>query len=197
MCAWRYTPRIPPMAPSTAATHRTPKPHHARGLTPLDLARTRRTRCDTGNARGVPGSRILAACRWGAHAQWAWPARLSWPRAWFGGAVSVAAGVNEWSTAWTDEATLAAPWPMLLVQAGATARGGPGSALASQDRLGCADLECRPEWSFRVLRWATRPARPWSGICRGPGRLCRRRRGRRGCRHRSAVSDAAARWMNR
>lgn len=38
-----------------------------------------------------------------------------------GGAVSVAAGVNEWSTAWTDEATLAAPWPMLLVQAGATA----------------------------------------------------------------------------
>lgn len=38
-----------------------------------------------------------------------------------GGAVSVAAGVNEWSTAWTAEATLAAPWPMLLVQAGATA----------------------------------------------------------------------------
>ena len=31
---WRYTPRIPPMAPATATTHRTPKPHHARGLTP-------------------------------------------------------------------------------------------------------------------------------------------------------------------
>ena len=37
-----------------------------------------------------------------------------------GAAVSVAAGVNDWSTAWTGEATLAAPWPMLLVQAGAT-----------------------------------------------------------------------------
>ena len=37
-----------------------------------------------------------------------------------GGAVSVAAGVNTWSTAWTSQATLAAPWPMLLVQAGAT-----------------------------------------------------------------------------
>ncbi len=37
-----------------------------------------------------------------------------------GGAVSVAVGVNDWSTAWTSRATLAAPWPMLLVQAGAT-----------------------------------------------------------------------------
>jgi phosphatidylserine synthase len=30
-----------------------------------------------------------------------------------GGAVSVVAGVNTWSTAWTSQATLAAPWPML------------------------------------------------------------------------------------
>ena len=37
-----------------------------------------------------------------------------------GGAVSVAAGVNTWSTAWTSQATLAAPWPMLLVQSCAT-----------------------------------------------------------------------------
>ena len=37
-----------------------------------------------------------------------------------GGAVSVAAGVNAWSTAWTAEATLAAPWPMLVVQSAAT-----------------------------------------------------------------------------
>ena len=37
-----------------------------------------------------------------------------------GGAVSVSAGVNTWSTAWSSQATLAAPWPMLLVQAGAT-----------------------------------------------------------------------------
>ena len=37
-----------------------------------------------------------------------------------GGAVSVAAGTNTWATAWTSQATLAAPWPMLLVQAGAT-----------------------------------------------------------------------------
>ena len=37
-----------------------------------------------------------------------------------GGAVSVVAGVNTWSTAWTSQATLAAPWPMLLIQAGAT-----------------------------------------------------------------------------
>jgi hypothetical protein len=37
-----------------------------------------------------------------------------------GGAISVAAGVNSWSTAWTSEATLAAPWPMLLVQAADT-----------------------------------------------------------------------------
>lgn len=37
-----------------------------------------------------------------------------------GGAVSVAAEVNAWSTAWTVQATLAAPWPMLLIQACAT-----------------------------------------------------------------------------
>ena len=37
-----------------------------------------------------------------------------------GGAVSVAAGANTWTTAWTSQATLAAPLPMLLVQAGAT-----------------------------------------------------------------------------
>jgi hypothetical protein len=37
-----------------------------------------------------------------------------------GGAVSVATGTNTWATAWTSQATLAAPWPMLLVQAGAT-----------------------------------------------------------------------------
>jgi len=37
-----------------------------------------------------------------------------------GGAVSVAGGVNTWATAWTSEATLAAPWPMMLVQAAAT-----------------------------------------------------------------------------
>jgi hypothetical protein len=37
-----------------------------------------------------------------------------------GGAVSVAVGVNTWSTAWSSQATLAAPWPMLLLQAGAT-----------------------------------------------------------------------------
>jgi hypothetical protein len=37
-----------------------------------------------------------------------------------GGVVSIEAGVNSWSDAWTAEATLAAPWPMLLVQAGAT-----------------------------------------------------------------------------
>jgi hypothetical protein len=37
-----------------------------------------------------------------------------------GGAVSVAAGVNRWSNAWTSEATLAAPWPMLVVQTAAT-----------------------------------------------------------------------------
>ncbi len=37
-----------------------------------------------------------------------------------GGAVSVAAGVNEWASAWTAEATLAAPWPVLLAQTAAT-----------------------------------------------------------------------------
>jgi len=37
-----------------------------------------------------------------------------------GGAVSVRVGVNAWSTAWSRRATLAAPWPMVLVQAGAT-----------------------------------------------------------------------------
>ena len=38
-----------------------------------------------------------------------------------GGAASVLAGTNTWADAWTAEATLAAPWPMLLVQAAATA----------------------------------------------------------------------------
>lgn len=37
-----------------------------------------------------------------------------------GGAVSVLAGVNTWSNAWTAQATLAAPWPMLLLQVAAT-----------------------------------------------------------------------------
>jgi hypothetical protein len=33
-----------------------------------------------------------------------------------GGIVSVVSGVNTWSSAWTSEATLAAPWPMVVVQ---------------------------------------------------------------------------------
>ena len=37
-----------------------------------------------------------------------------------GGAASVLAGTNTWANAWTAEATLAAPWPMLLAQAAAT-----------------------------------------------------------------------------
>jgi hypothetical protein len=56
-----------------------------------------------------------------------------------GGAVSVAAGVNTWSTAWTSEATLAAPWPMLLIQAAATAAAvqrRSGVALAGATVLG-------------------------------------------------------------
>jgi hypothetical protein len=46
-----------------------------------------------------------------------------------GGAVSVAAGVNTWSTAWTGQATLAAPWPMLIVQSCGTV------AAVSSERL--------------------------------------------------------------
>jgi hypothetical protein len=37
-----------------------------------------------------------------------------------GGVVSVLAGTSTWADAWTAEATLAAPWPMLLVQTAAT-----------------------------------------------------------------------------
>jgi hypothetical protein len=37
-----------------------------------------------------------------------------------GGAVSVRTGVNTWSNAWSSAATLAAPWPMVLVQTAAT-----------------------------------------------------------------------------
>ena len=37
-----------------------------------------------------------------------------------GGVISVLAGTNTWANAWTAEATLAAPWPMLLAQAAAT-----------------------------------------------------------------------------
>jgi len=37
-----------------------------------------------------------------------------------GGAASVLAGENTWANAWTAEATLAAPWPMLLLQTAAT-----------------------------------------------------------------------------
>jgi hypothetical protein len=37
-----------------------------------------------------------------------------------GGAASVLAGTNTWTNAWTADATLAAPWPMLLAQAAAT-----------------------------------------------------------------------------
>jgi len=37
-----------------------------------------------------------------------------------GGAASVLAGENTWVNAWTAEATLAAPWPMLLLQTAAT-----------------------------------------------------------------------------
>lgn len=34
-----------------------------------------------------------------------------------GGVLSVLAGTNTWADAWSSKATLAAPWPMLLVQA--------------------------------------------------------------------------------
>ena len=37
-----------------------------------------------------------------------------------GGVASVLAGTNTWANAWTAEATLAAPWPMLIVQTAAT-----------------------------------------------------------------------------
>ena len=37
-----------------------------------------------------------------------------------GGAASVLGGTNTWTNAWTAEATLAAPWPMLLAQTAAT-----------------------------------------------------------------------------
>jgi hypothetical protein len=37
-----------------------------------------------------------------------------------GGVASVLAGANTWANAWTAEATLAAPWPMVLVQTAAT-----------------------------------------------------------------------------
>ena len=37
-----------------------------------------------------------------------------------GGAASVLAGENTWANAWSAEATLAAPWPMLLLQTAAT-----------------------------------------------------------------------------
>jgi len=37
-----------------------------------------------------------------------------------GGVASVLAGTNTWATAWTAEATLAAPWPMLVLQTAAT-----------------------------------------------------------------------------
>ena len=37
-----------------------------------------------------------------------------------GGAASVLAGTNTWANAWTAEATLAAPWPMLVLQTAAT-----------------------------------------------------------------------------
>jgi hypothetical protein len=37
-----------------------------------------------------------------------------------GGAASVLVGTNTWANAWTAEATLAAPWPMLLAQTAAT-----------------------------------------------------------------------------
>jgi hypothetical protein len=47
-----------------------------------------------------------------------------------GGAVSVRAGVNSWSTAWSSQATLAAPWPMVLAQAAATV-----AAVSSRRRL--------------------------------------------------------------
>lgn len=57
---------------------------------------------DSGRAVGAAGSALVAASL-------------------VGGAASVAAGVNTWATAWTSQATLAAPWPMLLVQSAATA----------------------------------------------------------------------------
>jgi hypothetical protein len=37
-----------------------------------------------------------------------------------GGVASVMAGTNIWANAWTADATLAAPWPMLVVQTAAT-----------------------------------------------------------------------------
>ena len=37
-----------------------------------------------------------------------------------GGIASVLAGTNTWANAWTAEATLAAPWPMLVAQTSAS-----------------------------------------------------------------------------
>ena len=58
--------------------------------------------------------------------------------------MSVLTGVfNTWANAWTAEATLAAPWPMLVLQAAAT-------VAAVQRRRGVAKvgsgLQPRPPW---------------------------------------------------
>jgi len=56
-----------------------------------------------------------------------------------GGVVSIVSGVNTLASAWTGRATLAAPWPMLVVQVAATVaatRASPWTARAGSAVLG-------------------------------------------------------------
>ena len=64
-----------------------------------------------------------------------------------GGAASVLAGENTWANAWSAEATLAAPWPMLLLLDGRDLS--PRSAHSAS----------RPSW----VRVCSVCRRPWPG----------------------------------
>jgi len=95
-----------------------------------------------------------------------------------GGVASVMAGTNTWANAWTADATLAAPWPMLLVQTAATCAAiqrrrsvarvgsvllGVTAAVAGvsgffDGQLGRADLstwQVAAQTSYVVMAWGT------------------------------------------
>ena len=65
--------------------------------------------------RPIPARLSRAARRLGVGAA----LLLAWSG--IGGIVSVQLGVNTWADAWSASATLAAPWPMILVQLAAAA----------------------------------------------------------------------------
>ncbi len=98
-----------------------------------------------------------------------------------GGVASVMAGTNTWANAWTADATLAAPWPMLAGSDRSDSRSDFAATLGGKAGSAVLGLDSRRGRNFRLLRRPARPGRPQHLAGGGPGRRTLSSRAANGC----------------